>query len=205
MPPPGVHPTTHPEVDDGSTTVADTYDMTATDYAIDISLIAVVLLQVRGRRLTTRSLLLPVAIVAWVAAKYLRGIPTAGNDLVLVVSCTAAGVLLGTLCGLFTTVTAGERGPFAKAGALAAGLWVVGVGTRLAFQLYASYGGATAIGRFSAAHDITSSEAWVAALILMAIGEALARTGVLAARAHRIAPSHVRTPAAMIGVGGNLD
>ena len=65
---------------------------------------------------------------------------------------------------------------------LAAILWVVGVGTRFAFQLYATHGGAGAIGRFSAAHSITSSEAWVAALLFMAIGEALTRTAVVAFR-----------------------
>ena len=36
--------------------------MTLTDYLIDISLIAIVLLQVRGRRITTRAFLLPVAV-----------------------------------------------------------------------------------------------------------------------------------------------
>ncbi len=64
----------------------------------------------------------------------------------------------------------------AKAGVVAALLWVLGVGTRFAFHLDAVYGGGPAIGRFSVAHSITSARAWVAALILMAMGEALART-----------------------------
>ncbi len=159
--------------------------MTFTDYAIDITLIALVILQIRGRRLTGRALLLPVVLVGYVAANYLHGIPTAGNDLIVVAGAATLGIALGVLCALFTTVKPGPDGhPVAKAGLIAAVLWVLGTGTRLAFQLYATHGGAGAIGRFSASHSITSSEVWVAALILMAMGEALARTGVLALRAY---------------------
>jgi hypothetical protein len=166
--------------------------MTLTDYAIDIALIAVVFIQVRGRRLTARSMLVPVVLVGWAAASYLHGIPTAGNDLPLVATAAAVGITLGVLCALFTTIRPGPDGhPVAKAGLIAGVLWVVGVGTRLAFQVYVTHGGAPALGRFSAAHSITSTEAWVAALILMAMGEALARTAVLAFRAFSGSPSHV--------------
>jgi hypothetical protein len=157
--------------------------MTFTDYLIDITLIGLVVLQVRGRRLTTRALLLPLGLVAYVAASYLHGVPTAGNDLVLVGGCAAIGATLGLLAGLFTSVTTDGQGTvFAKAGLAAAALWIVGTGGRLAFQVYASHGGAPALGRFSAAHSITSAEAWTAALILMALSEVVLRTGVLAWR-----------------------
>jgi hypothetical protein len=176
--------------------------MTLTDYLLDLLLIGIVVLQIRGRRLTARSLLLPVGIVAYVAYSYLKGVPTAGNDLVLVGLAAAAGTALGVLTGAFTKVFPdGEGRPFAQAGVLAAALWVVGVGARFAFQLYATHGGAAAIGRFSAAHSITSGQAWVAALILMAMGEALARTAVLAYRAYAVAPSHLVRRTAMIGAG----
>jgi hypothetical protein len=39
--------------------------MTFTDYLIDISVIAIVLVQVKSRRLTVKSLLLPIGIVAY--------------------------------------------------------------------------------------------------------------------------------------------
>lgn len=178
--------------------------MTFADYLIDILLVAVVLLQVRGRRLTLRATLVPVAIVVWAAVEYLHGVPTAGNDLLLVVLAAGLGTLLGVLCGLFTRVSLSAGGqPFAKAGPAAAVLWVVGVGTRFAFQLYATHGGGSAINRFSVAHSITTPEAWVAALILMAMGEALARTAVLVARAQLVQRS-LTTPArtTMIGAGG---
>ena len=116
--------------------------MTFTDYLIDISLIALVLVQVRGRRITTRGLLLPVGIVTYVAFTYLKGIPTAGNDLVLVLGCAAVGALLGGLAGRFTTVRPDAQGiPVAKAGLAAAGLWILGTGGRFAFQVYATHGG----------------------------------------------------------------
>lgn len=162
--------------------------MSLSDYLIDLSLIGVVLLQIRGRRLTLHSLLLPIGIVAIIAESYLHDIPTAGDDLLLIVGCAALGVTLGSLCGYFTSVTRAIDGRLlARAGTLAAGLWVVGVGTRFAFQVYTSHGGAEAVGRFSVEHGIpvaTVSATWTAALVLMALGEALARTAVLAVRAY---------------------
>jgi hypothetical protein len=156
--------------------------MTFTDYLIDIALIAVVLLQIRGRRLTFGSLIIPIGIVVYAATQYLHSVPTAGNDLWLVGIGLTAGMALGVLTGLFTSVRSSAQGAYAKAGIAAATLWLVGVGTRFAFQLYASNGGGAAIERFSAHHAITSSAAWTAALILMALGEVVARTAVLGAR-----------------------
>ncbi len=157
--------------------------MTLTEYLIDIALIAVVLLQVRRRRLNVLSLVLPIGIVAYAATQYLHSIPTGGNDLALVAVGVTAGTALGVLTGLFTSVRRDADGhAYSKAGALAAILWLVGVGTRFAFQLYASNGGGRAIERFSAHHAITSSAAWTAALILMAFGEVIARTAVLGLR-----------------------
>ena len=74
--------------------------------------------------------------------------------------------------------------PFAKAGLVAAALSICsGPGGRLAFQVYATHGGGAAIGHFSAAHSITSAAAWTSALIIMALSEAVIRTGVLSWRA----------------------
>jgi hypothetical protein len=154
--------------------------MTFTDYLIDVTLIGIVLIQIRGRRLTTRALLLPVGLVTYVAVTYLKGVPTAGNDLVLEIGCAAVGATLGALAGYFTSVRLDREGiPVAKAGLVAAALWILGTGGRLAFQVYASHGGGSAIQRFSVAHSITSVEAWTSALILMALSEAVIRTGIL--------------------------
>jgi hypothetical protein len=161
--------------------------MTLTDYLIDISLIAIVLFQVKGHRVTTRFLLLPVGIVTYVAFTYLRGIPTAGNDLILVLGCAGLGALLGALAGHFTRVHPDSQGlPVAKAGLVAAGLWILGTAGRLTFQIYASHGGSGAIERFSASHAITSVAAWADALILMALSEAVIRTAILGWRANAV-------------------
>jgi hypothetical protein len=55
--------------------------MTPADYAIDWALILVVLIQVRERRLTVTSLIRPFVIAGLAVLIYLRGIPTADNDL----------------------------------------------------------------------------------------------------------------------------
>jgi hypothetical protein len=157
--------------------------MSITDYLLNGVLVAFVLIQIRGRRITGRNLILPLAIVAVVAVKYLHSVPIAGNDLLLVIVGAAAGLLLGTGCGLATAVfRRGDGAPVAKAGALAAVLWVAGVGSRLAFSLYAQHGGGPAIGRFMIAHQITTGQAWIACLVLMALAEVVSRTAVLGAK-----------------------
>ena len=194
-------------MDDIRGPVGDTKSMTFTDYAIDILLIGLVLLQVRGRRLTARSFLLPIVLVGYAADNYLKAVPTAGNDLVLIIGCSVLGALIGGLCALFTSVKRDSDGvPIAKAGLVAAALWVLGVGARFAFQLYANYGGGPAIQRFSVVHHITTMEAWTAALILMAIAEVVARTGGILLRAQTAnrsggAQPPVRSSRAMMGVG----
>jgi hypothetical protein len=160
--------------------------MTFSDYLIDITLISLVLVQIRARRLTVKALVLPLGLVAYVADSYLRGVPTAHNDLFLIVGAAVVGATLGGLAGRFTSVTKGADGSvWAKAGLAAAALWILGTGGRLAFQLYAFHGGGPAIAHFSATHGITSAKAWTATLILMALSEAVARTAVLGWRFSR--------------------
>ena len=158
--------------------------MSTTDYIVNGLLIALVIRQIHGKRLTAFGLIWPVAVVVWAGYSYLHGIPTAGNDLLLVMTGISVGATLGVLCGAFTHLHPKADGSFlAKAGFVAAILWIVGVGSRLAFELYATHGGSPSIAHFSAAHRITSAEAWTSALILMAFAEVISRTGVLAWRA----------------------
>ena len=157
--------------------------MTFTDYLflIDISLIALVLVQVKSRRLTVKALLLPIGIVAYVAFSFLKGIPTAQNDLVLVIGAVAIGGTLGGLAGKFTTVTRLAEGVFAKAGLAAAGLWILGTGGRLAFQVWATTVAARR-SRTSAPRTASRAQPPGRLLILMALSEVVVRTGVLAWR-----------------------
>jgi hypothetical protein len=157
--------------------------MTSTDYLIDIVLLGLVLLQVRERRMDARSLLIPVVLVAFTASRYLKSFPTAGHDVLLDVVLAAIGLVIGTACAATTRVWTGDDGVArTKAGVIAAALWVLGIGSRMAFQEYAAHGGAGAIARFSAHHQITSSQSWVTALVLMALAEVVARLVILRVR-----------------------
>jgi len=196
-----LHLRTRLGVDGRKGQLADTFLMTLTDYILDLALIGIVLLQVRGRRLSSRWLITPLVIVGWAASQYLTAVPTAGNDVVLIAGCALAGGLLGGLCALFTKMTTGNDGvPIAKAGWVAAALWVLGVGARFAFQLYATHGGGASIAHFSTSHHITMA-AWVDALLLMAIAEAVLRTAILASRGYALRYKAGRRPATQATVG----
>lgn len=159
--------------------------MTTSDWLINSALVALVFLQLHGRRLTALQMLWPLALVTYFGAHYLRAVPTSGNDLILVGAGVATGLVLGLGSGLLTRVRRANGGMLvAKATVPAALLWLVGVGARMGFALYAQHGGGPAIERFSIDHSITSAAAWVDALVLMALVEVVARTAALAFRAY---------------------
>jgi len=161
--------------------------MTTTDYLINIALILVVFMQIRERRLGLRSVLLPVALVAFAAENYLHTIPTSGNDLLLIAVLIAAGATLGTLAGLAMKMRVdGEGATFARAGFIAAALWVLGIGARMAFVLASEHGAGHAITQFSINNRISGSAAWTAALVLMAFAEVLARLAAIQIRAFMV-------------------
>jgi hypothetical protein len=159
--------------------------MTFTDYLFDSLLVLLVFRQLREARLDTKSVLLPLGIIAWVVRTYLHTIPTGRNDLVLVVALTVVGIAFGLISALTTRVRSdGGRFALVKAGWIAAGVWVLSMGSRFAFAVWASHGGGPSLVRFSVAHHLDLT-VWTAALVLMALGEVLARTGVLYFRCRR--------------------
>src|SRR6202043_2536361 len=103
------------------------------------------------------------------------------------------------LAGLTTRLRLGDDGrPLGRAGVLGASMWVGGVGARLVFAVAASNGAGPAIARFSIAHHITGSAAWVAALVMMALADVLTRLVIIYRRGRRLAgpaATTVRTPA----------
>jgi hypothetical protein len=161
--------------------------MTFTDYVLDSLLVLIVFRQIRESRFDRMSLILPLGIAAIVGKSYLHSVPTAGNDLTLVLAFSAVGISFGLLSGLTTRVRAdGGAQALVKAGWIAAGVWVLGMGFRFGFALWASHGGGPALARFSATHSITSGDAWTAAVVLMALSEVVVRTGVLWVRSQRV-------------------
>ncbi len=168
-------------------------------YVINAILILMVIRQVREHPLDLRSLAVPVLAVGCAAVLFLHSVPGGGNDIVLELSCVLAGAVMGAIGGLATRLRLGADGrPLGRAGWLAASMWVGGVGARLAFAVAASNGAGPAIARFSIAHHITGSAAWVAALIMMALADVLTRLVIIYLRGRRLAgpaATAVRTPA----------
>jgi hypothetical protein len=182
---PEIHPALHPGADGEPPAMLDTKAMTTTEYLMNIALIGLVVLQIRGHKITRARLLLPVVLTIWAASQFLHAIPTSGNDLLLETSLALLGVLLGVTAGWATNVGRVGAGAFAKAGTLAAALWIVGIGARMSFSIWVTHGGQASVAHFSASHDITSGAAWLAGFILMATLEVVVRTGVLYAKAVR--------------------
>jgi hypothetical protein len=160
--------------------------MTTFDYLLNIALVALVVLQMRGRRLDRRGLLLPLVLVGWAASHYLRSIPTTGNDGRLVATGVLLGITFGAASAAFTRLKLDRDGvPVARATLAAASLWVVGIGSRMGFSLFMQHGGAPTVIRFSQAHHLTGA-GWVAAMVLMAFVEVISRTLILWGRSRSL-------------------
>jgi hypothetical protein len=115
-------------------------------------------------------------------------VPAGGSDLVLEAAAVAAGAAMGAIGGLATRLRLGADGrPLGRAGILATGMWIGGVGARLAFAVAAGNDAGPAIARFSVAHQITGSAAWVAALVMMALADVLTWLVVIYLRGRRLA------------------
>jgi hypothetical protein len=170
--------------------------MTFGDYVFDSVLVLLVLRQVRESRFTMRMVVLPLAIVAAVAKSYLHTIPTSGNDLALIIGLTTVGIAFGTVSALTTRVrTDGGQQALVRAGWAAAGVWVLSMSGRFAFAIWASHGGGPSLYRFTVAHHL-SIDVWTPAIVLMAFGEVLARTGLMVLRTRRALAIPAAGPAA---------
>jgi hypothetical protein len=177
-----INPKPNPRADDVGAPEADDGAMTTTDYLINAAFVLVVLRQARERRLDLRSVILPLAIVAYVAHLYVRSIPTAGNDLILIAALGSAGLALGLASGFATDVRAGENGfAVARVGWIAGALLIAGIGSRMAFAFALSHGAHHAVASFSYAHQIGAA-AWPVALVLMALLEVSTRIAIVQLR-----------------------
>lgn len=156
--------------------------MKTTDYLINAVFILIVLRQARERELDRRSVIIPLAIVAYVAHLYIRSIPTGGNDLVLIGALGSVGLAFGIASGFATHVRAGADGvALARVGWIAGVLLVAGIGSRMAFAFALSHGARHAVATFSYTHQI-SAAAWPVALVLMALLEVSTRIAIVQIR-----------------------
>jgi hypothetical protein len=191
-----LHPQINPDADVQKSRRDDDARMTTSDYLIDSALVLLVLMQIKERRLTTRTLIRPLVILGIAVANYLHGIPTAGNDLVLVGALSVVGLTIGLASGQTLIMRRGSGGEvLARAGWASAFLWVLGMGSRFGFAVWSSHGGMSSIAHFSAQHSITGGEAWTVALLAMAVFEIVGRTALVAARRQRMQGSFSLAPA----------
>ena len=92
--------------------------MTTSEYLLNAAFVLLVLRQARERELDRRSVIVPLVLMFFVGAQYLHTLPTAGNDLVLIVLLAAVGLTFGVLGGFATQVRAGGNGVALRAGRL---------------------------------------------------------------------------------------
>jgi hypothetical protein len=182
-----INPHFNPRFDDAARLAADHGAMTTTEYLLNAAFVLLVLRQAWERELDRRSVIVPLVIVFFVGSQYLRALPTAGNDLVLIALLAALGLMLGVLGGFATKIRAGDNGvAFARIGWITGGLLVLGIGSRMAFGFAVGHGFEPAVRSFSIAHQIGAA-AWPVALVAMALIEVGARIGVVQVRGRRLA------------------
>jgi hypothetical protein len=148
--------------------------VTSTDYIIDVLLLALVLRQIVPRTLTERSVILPAVLLAIAGEQYLKGFPTAGNDLAMSLVLIVVVLAFGVVSGVTTRVWKQDsEWVVCQAGVAAATAWILGMGIRLGFDVWAhtSSGGAHLV-RFSIQHSITTANAYSTTFVLMAFAQA---------------------------------
>jgi hypothetical protein len=161
--------------------------MTTTEYLLNAAFVLLVLRQAKERELDRRSVIVPLVLMSFVGSQYLHTLPTAGNDLMLIVGLAAVGLTLGVLGGFATQVRPGDKGvALARVGWIAGGLLVLGIGARMAFAFAIGHGFEPAVRSFSIAHQIGAA-AWPVALVLMALIEVGSRIAVVQVRGRRLA------------------
>ena len=164
-----------------------------TNYLISLGILALMLITVVGtHELTLRRLARPVLIVLAVAAFYLRSFPTEGNDVQLVLTGLAAGVLLGIVSGLFVRVhrDASTGKLLTTAGFGFAALWIAVTAARVLFIYGADHWFSQGLADFSRTHLITGADAWTAAFVVLSLAMVLSRLIVMV-----IAAARLRRPA----------
>jgi hypothetical protein len=136
-------------------------------------------------QLTARRLVLPILAAGIVGYHYMQSIPTVGGDLDFEIILSLSGVIGGVAAALLMRVERdGQTGSIVtQAGLAYAALWIIVFGGRLAFAWGATHLWSHQVEQFSVQHAITSSAAWTAAFVLMALSMVVARTAIVGARA----------------------
>jgi hypothetical protein len=182
---PSLNPDSHPGADALARPARHADGMNI--YLINALLVLLVVRQIREHQLDLRALAIPVLAVAAAAVMFLHAVPGGGSDIALDLLCTSAGAAMGAIGGAATRLRLdADARPTGRAGTLAAGMWIAGVGARMVFYFAATHGAGPAIAAFSITHHITGSTAWTAALVMMALADVLTRLVVVYLRGRRL-------------------
>jgi hypothetical protein len=181
-----INPRFNPCSDAAAAPAADHADMTTSEYLLNAAFVLLVLRQARERELDRRSVIVPLVLMFFVGVQYLHTLPTAGNDLVLIVLLAAVGLTFGVVGGFATHVRADGTGlARARVGWVAGGLLVLGIGARMAFAFAVGHGFEPTVRNFSITHQIGAA-AWPVALVLMALLEVGTRIAIVQIRGLRL-------------------
>ncbi|HEY6312970.1 MAG TPA: hypothetical protein VIY52_19510 [Streptosporangiaceae bacterium] len=176
--------------------------MPASVWIINLVVLGVVLEADLGRRkITTFRLARPVVVAGAIIIYYLTKTPVATHSggLAFELALAALGIILGLAAGLIFRVFLDKGMAWSQAGVGYAALWIVVIGARIGFAYATSHSHSLQV--WLGTHHITS-DAVTDALIFMAVGMLLVRTGALRLRAAAVrADAHgtgrvMRPPAA---------
>jgi hypothetical protein len=158
--------------------------MTTTQWLLNVGLLIFILATNLGTRpVTPRRLIIPLVMAAASGLLFLTNVPVLGNDLTLDIIGAGTGVLLGAVAGLLMHLQRTPDGSVvSKAGAAYALLWIAVVGGRVTFAESATGWARVPIRDFSISNQITGTDAWTAAFIIMALAMVVARVATTAIR-----------------------
>jgi hypothetical protein len=167
--------------------------MTIQIWILVLAVFAAVVLSRLGRhRYTRRQRLLTLAVIAVLIGKYVRGMPTAGNDVVLAVVCAGVGAAfgLGMLAATSVHRDQGSGEVWVRAGLTYLTLWVIMLGARIVFAYSATGWARHDVAQFFLANHLTNT-AVTPAFVLMTIASLAVVTVGTAWRASSLTHSQV--------------
>jgi len=151
---------------------------------------ALVLLRLGRHRYTRRQRVLTLVVLVVLALRYVKGMPTTGNDVPLEIACLGLGAIFGFAMLASTAVEEDETTGqvWVRAGFVYLALWVVLLGSRVFFAYSATGWAHRSIGHFFITNHL-SFTAITPAFVLMTIGSIGVVTIGLAIRAVGISGS----------------
>lgn len=162
---------------------------------------AVVFLRLGRHRYTRRQRVLTLALLVVLTLRYVKGMPTTGNDLLLEIPCLAVGVVFGFAMLAVMSVEPDESSGeiWVRAGVAYLVLWIILLGSWVLFAYSASGWAHRQVGRFFIDNRL-SFTAISPAFVLMTIGSIGVVTIGLATRAFSASRAE---QAAALGRGSN--